>query len=346
MLTLLLAHETPTRCALDDFWQMAARVIGLEAPKSDLLLPCDAPLRAHRAVMGLDAAPAPFAERPQPLANVPASPSDLAGIQPFGANPTPMSRVEEQSMFDINGKTAVVTGGTSGIGLATAKAFLEKGAKVVIAGRNPERGAAAEAELKKTSPDVVFRQTDTSNEEDVKALVDFAVERFGSLDIMFNNAGIGIFGTADQMSGEDYRKVIDINLTGVFYGVKYAALQMEKQGAGGAIVSTSSIEGKVGDPNLVAYNSAKGGVNLMTKSAAIALAKHNIRVNTVNPGYIETGMVNEDTMGKDVIDHLVGLHPLARLGRPEEIAHGVVFLVENEFTTGINLYIDGGYTAQ
>lgn len=249
-------------------------------------------------------------------------------------------------MFDINGKTAVITGGTSGIGLATAEAFLKKGAKVVIAGRNPERGAAAEAELKKVSPDVVFLQTDTSSEEGVKALVDFAVEKFGSLDIMFNNAGIGDMAPVDQMTGENFRKLIDINLTGVFYGIKYAALQMEKQGIGGAIVNTSSIEGCVGDPMLPSYNAAKGGVNLLTKSSALSLAKHNIRVNTVNPGYIETGMVNEDTMGKEGIQHLIGLHPLGRLGHADEIAHGVVFLVENEFTTGHNLYIDGGYTAQ
>ena len=212
-------------------------------------------------------------------------------------------------MFDINGKTAVITGGTSGIGLATAKAFLKKGAKVVIAGRNAQRGADAEAQLKRVAPDVVFRQTDTSDEDDVKAL-------------------------------------IDINLTGVFYGIKYAALQMEKQGNGGAIVSTSSIEGCVGDPMLPHYNAAKGGVNLLTKSSALALAKYGIRVNTVNPGYIETGMVNEGTMGKEGIEHLKGLHPLGRLGQASEIAHGVVFLVENEFTTGHNLYIDGGYTAQ
>lgn len=249
-------------------------------------------------------------------------------------------------MFDINGKTAVITGGTSGIGLATAEAFLKKGAKVVIAGRNADRGAAAEAELKKVSPDVVFLQTDTSSEAGVKALVDFAVEKFGSLDIMFNNAGIGDMAPVDQMTGENFRKLIDINLTGVFYGIKYAALQMEKQGTGGAIVNTSSIEGCVGDPMLPSYNAAKGGVNLLTKSSALSLAKHNIRVNTVNPGYIETGMVNEQTMGKEGIERLVGLHPLGRLGHADEIAHGVVFLVENEFTTGHNLYIDGGYTAQ
>lgn len=249
-------------------------------------------------------------------------------------------------MFDINGKTAVITGGTSGIGLATAEAFLKKGAKVVIAARNAERGAAAEAQLKQVSDDVVFRVTDTSSEEDVKALVDFAVETFGSLDIMFNNAGVGGMGTVDQLSGEEFRKLIDINLTGVFYGVKYAALQMEKQGTGGAIVNTSSIEGCVGDPVLPHYNAAKGGVNLLTKSAALSLAQYGIRVNTVNPGYIETGMVNEDTMGADNIKRLISLHPLGRLGHSEEIAHGVVFLVENEFTTGHNLYIDGGYTAQ
>ncbi len=191
-----------------------------------------------------------------------------------------------------------------------------------------------------------FRKTDTSDEEDVKALVAFAVDTFGSLDIMYNNAGIGDMAPIDQMTGENFKKLIDINLTGVFYGIKYAALQMEKQGTGGAIVSTSSIEGAVGDPNLPSYNAAKGGVNLMSQSAALALAKYHIRVNTVNPGYIETGRANEYVLGKEAIDHLVSLHPLGRLGKPEEIAHGVVFLVENEFTTGTHLYIDGGYTAQ
>ena len=248
-------------------------------------------------------------------------------------------------MFEIKGKTAVVTGGTSGIGLATAKAFLEKGAKVVIAGRNEERGAKALEELKAVSPDVVFHKTDTSDPAQVKGLIDFAVKTYGSVDIMYNNAGIANFLPVDQMSDEDFNKLISINLTGVFYGIKYAALQMEKQGHGGAIVSTSSIEGTIGDPNLPSYNAAKGGVNLLTQSAALALAKYNIRVNTVNPGYIYTGMINEKTMGADGMKRLESLHPLGRLGKAEEIAHGVVFLVENEFTTGTHLYIDGGYTA-
>ena len=243
-------------------------------------------------------------------------------------------------------KAAAIIGGTSGIGLATAEAFLKKGANVIIAARNEKRGAEALAHLKESSDTVAFRKTDTSDEEDVKALVAFAVDTFGSLDIMYNNAGIGDGAPIDQMEGAAFRKLIDINLTGVFYGIKYAALQMEKQGTGGAIVNTSSIEGCVGDPMLPSYNAAKGGVNLMTQSAALALAKYNIRVNTVNPGYIRTGMVNEDVQGTDAIQHLISLHPLGRLGKPEEIAHGVVFLVENEFTTGTHLYIDGGYTAQ
>ena len=153
-------------------------------------------------------------------------------------------------MFEIKGKTAVVTGGTSGIGLATAKAFLEKGAKVVIAGRNEERGAKALEELQAVSPDAVFHKTDTSDPAQVKGLIDFAVKTYGSVDIMYNNAGIANFLPVDQMSDEDFNKLISINLTGVFYGIKYAALQMEKQGHGGAIVSTSSIEGTIGDPNL------------------------------------------------------------------------------------------------
>ena len=154
-------------------------------------------------------------------------------------------------MFEINGKTAVVTGGTSGIGLATAKAFLDKGAKVVIAGRNEERGAKALEELKAVSPDVVFHKTDTSDPAQVKDLIDFAVKTYGSVDIMYNNAGIANFLPVDQMRCRATRTSMSssINLTGVFYGIKYAALQMEKQAAGGAIVSTS-IEGTIGDPNL------------------------------------------------------------------------------------------------
>ena len=248
-------------------------------------------------------------------------------------------------MFEIKDKVAVITGGTSGIGYATAEAFLKKGAKVIISGRSAGRGGEAEAKLKEISADVVYRQCDTSDEEDVKALVDFAVDTFGSLDIMFNNAGVAVPGLLDEMSGEDFRRVIDVNLNGVFYGIKYAAIQMKRQGRGGAIVNTSSVNAIGGDPTLPSYGAAKGGVNILTRSAALTYAKDGIRVNTVCPGSTYTGMVNEDVLGKEGLEGLVSLHPVGRLGKPEEIAHGVVFLVENEFVTGVNLPVDGGYTA-
>lgn len=249
-------------------------------------------------------------------------------------------------MFEIKGKTAIVTGGTSGIGFATANALLGKGANVVVAGRNAQRGADAIEKLKKTSPNVEFCQADTTDEASVQALVQFAVDKFGSLDIMYNNAGIGIMGTIDQMSDEDFQKVINTNLIGVFYGIKHAAIQMKKQGNGGAIVSTSSIEAAIGDPGIPSYCAAKGGVNAMTKSAALALAPYKIRVSTVNPGYVDTPLVSEESIGKKNRELLISMHALKRFAKPEEIAHGVIFLIENEFVTGTHLYIDGGYTAQ
>ena len=248
--------------------------------------------------------------------------------------------------MEINGKTAIVTGGTSGIGFSTAQALLAKGAKVVIAGRNAERGEKAAEELSKTSADVAFCQADTADEMSVKNLVDFAVERFGSLDIMVNNAGIGIHGAVDELSGEDWDKVIAINLNGVFYGTKYAAIQMKKQGHGGAIISTSSIEGIIGDGLIPSYCAAKGGVNQLTKSSALALAKDGIRVNTVNPGYVDTPLVSVEAIGQELHDMLVAMHPLGRFAKPEEIAHAIIFLAENDFVTGIHLVVDGGYTAQ
>jgi len=212
---------------------------------------------------------------------------------------------------------------------------LEKGAKVVIAGRDEERSAKAFEELKAVSPNVSFHRTDASDPKQAKDLIDFAVKTYDSIDIIYNNTGIDSVHPVDQMGDDDFNNV-----------VKYAAQQMEQQDHGGAIVSTSSIEGSVGDPNLPSYNASKGGVNLLTQSVALTLAEYNIRVNAVNPGYVYSGAVNGKTKGKEGMERLAALHPLGRLGKPEEIAHGVMFLVENEFTTGTHLYIDGGYLAQ
>ncbi|WAA08749.1 SDR family NAD(P)-dependent oxidoreductase [Fervidibacillus albus] len=247
-------------------------------------------------------------------------------------------------MTDLNGKIAIVTGGASGIGLATVKAFVEKGAKVVISDYNVEGGKAVEKDLKEQGADVLFIQADAGNEESVANLVSETVKHYGRLDVMINNAGVGDLSETHQLSYEDYHKVIRVNQDGVFFGIKYAVREMLKTG-GGVIVNTASILGSVGEPGAFAYNASKGAVNLMTKSAALQYASKNIRVNAVAPAYIETGMVNKELLG-EFYDGLVAKHPIGRLGKPEEVAHAIVFLVENDFVTGTTVLVDGGYTAQ
>jgi len=247
-------------------------------------------------------------------------------------------------MYTLKDKIAIVTGGASGIGKETVKAFVEKGAKVVIADWNEKNGKAVTAELKENGYEVLFIQVDVSKEESVKNMIDETVKKFDRLDILVNNAGIGILKPTHEMDYEDYHKVVAINQDGVFFGAKYAIHEMLKQGSG-CIINNSSILGFVGQPGAFAYNASKGAVNTLTKSLAVEYADKNIRVNSVNPGYIETSMVNKEALG-DFYDELVEKHPVGRLGNPEEVAHAIVFLAENEFVTGINLLVDGGYTAR
>lgn len=247
-------------------------------------------------------------------------------------------------MFDLNNKVAIVTGAASGIGLATAEAFVQKGATVVLADYDEEKGLQAAQSLLDQGKKVMFVAVDVSNEAQVKALVEQTVEKYGRLDVMINNAGVGSQGVMHETDNETYRRVIAINQDGVFYGCKYAVQEMLKNG-GGAIVNVSSILGLVGEPTAFAYNASKGAVRLMSKSIALQYAKDNIRCNTVHPGYVESGMVNKAALG-DYYDGLVAKHPVGRLGVAEEIAHAIVFMVENEFLTGTEITVDGGYTAQ
>lgn len=248
-------------------------------------------------------------------------------------------------MAELKNKVAIVTGGASGIGLATAKAFLAKDAKVVIADFNEEGGQAAEKDLNETYSDkVYFVKVDAGNEESVEKMVEKTVKHFGKVDIIVNNAGIGIQKPSHEVTEEEYKRVIAVNQDGVFYGAKYAIREMIKTG-GGVVLNTSSILGSVGEPTSLAYAASKGAVNQITKSLALEYADKNIRVNAVAPGFIESGLVNKEALG-DFYDGLVEKHPIGRLGNPEEIAHAFVFLAENDFVTGTTVLVDGGYTAK
>lgn len=244
----------------------------------------------------------------------------------------------------LKDKIAIITGGASGIGLAAVKAFVEKGAKVVIADFNEKAGKEVEKEFLDQGADVFFVQVNVADEASVEHLVAETVHKYGKLDIIFNNAGVGSLGATHELSYEDYKKVIAVNQDGVFFGSKYAIREMLKTG-GGTIVNTASVLGLVGQAGAFAYNASKGAVNILTKSLALEYASKNIRVNSVCPGYVESGMVNKEALG-DYYDGLVSKHPIGRLGVPDEIAHAIVFLCENEFVTGSNLVIDGGYTAK
>ncbi|QJX80056.1 SDR family NAD(P)-dependent oxidoreductase [Priestia megaterium] len=247
-------------------------------------------------------------------------------------------------MSNLENQVAIVTGGASGIGLATVEAFIEKGMKVVVTDFNVTAGKAVEKKLKEKTDDVLFIQVNVADEKSVENLVAETVKAFGKVDVLINNAGVGVLAETHELTFEDYNKVISVNQNGVFFAAKYAIREMLKTG-GGSIVNTASILGHVGQAGAAAYNASKGAVNILTKSLALEYATRNIRVNAICPGYVDSGMVSKSALG-DYYDGLVAQHPIGRLGKPEEIAHAIVFLTENEFVTGSSLIVDGGYTAQ
>jgi len=258
-------------------------------------------------------------------------------------------------MFEIKNKTAIVTGSASGIGFATAKMLLEKGAKVVLADYNEKSVKAKEEELAKIyGKNVSSKVVNVTDEKQVKELVEFAVKKFGSLEIMVNNAGISGNSkmlTGDEESVTDFKRIFDVNVNGVIYGGKYASEQMIKQGNGGAIVNTSSMMGVLGtDIGGTGYCGSKHAVIGITRAWGLELAKYNIRVNALCPGYTETGMLNRDVVGDQFYEWAMTMHPLAkslkRIAKAEEMAHAIIFMIENSYMTGQYVVIDGGYTIQ
>ncbi|NGZ76419.1 SDR family oxidoreductase [Saccharibacillus sp. VR-M41] len=246
-------------------------------------------------------------------------------------------------MSRLQGKTALITGGASGIGLASGIRFAQEGANVVLTDISDTRKDDAVSQVEAAGGKAVFLKHDVTLEEDWQRVFKEAEEAFGRVDILLNNAGIGLRGNVEETSYDDWKKVIDVNLNGVFLGTKYGVIHMKENG--GSIINVSSIEGLIGDPGIAAYNASKGGVRILTKSAALHAAQYKIRVNSIHPGYIKTPMIGSDP---EAMKYLTSLHPIGHLGEAEDVANMALFLAseESKFSTGSEFVVDGGYTAQ
>ncbi|MDR1076760.1 MAG: SDR family oxidoreductase [Xanthomonadaceae bacterium] len=247
-------------------------------------------------------------------------------------------------MARFTDKVVIVTGGASGIGLASIQAFAKEGAKVVIADFSDHGQAVADA-LNEAGTPALFVKTDVTRTDQVQRMVKQTVDKFGRIDVLFANAGIAADGAIDKLAEDAWQRTIDINLTGVYLCDKYVIEQMLEQG-GGVIVNCGLIHSHVGKNAVTAYAAAKGGVKLLTQTLAIDYGTKGIRVNAVCPGYIDTPLLKN--LPKSALDALVELHPMGRLGRAEEVAQCVLFLASDQasFVSGSSLLVDGGYTAQ
>lgn len=252
-------------------------------------------------------------------------------------------------MQGITDGVALVTGGGSGIGRATANRFADEGASVVLSDVDVEGGKQTVAEIEDDGGDAVFVEADVTDEDAASELVETAMDTYGGLDFAFNNAGIeGANDPANEQSMSNWQQVIDVNLTGVFLGLREQIPAMLEDG-GGSIVNTASIAGILGFPNLSPYVSSKHGVIGLTKTAALEFSAEGVRVNAVCPGVIETPMVartkEEDP---ETIEGTIAATPIDRLGQPDEIASAVVWLCseDSSFVTGESLVVDGGFSIQ
>ena len=248
----------------------------------------------------------------------------------------------------LDGRVAIVTAGGAGIGAATARRFVQEGAAVVIADLSGKRAEEVTAGIKTSGGRAVCIKMDAAEPEGVQATIKLALDTYGRLDIMFNNAGLAEVAPLDEFSLESWNRVLAVTLTSTFLGMKYCLPIMRNQGKG-VVINTASISGIGGDYGLSSYNAAKAGVINLTRSAALENAKHNIRVNCVCPGAINTRVAQ--ILAKERADEFRRLqgqaHPIGRMGEPEEIANTVLFLASDEasFITGAAIVVDGGVTA-
>jgi len=254
-------------------------------------------------------------------------------------------------MGRIDGKTALVTGAGAGIGRAVALRLAEEGARVAVSGRNEASGQAVVSEIREAAGEAIYLPLDVASEAAWQDALKLLEEKFGRLDILVNNAGITMSGKIEDTVLEDWRRIMEVNVDGVFLGTKHAIPLMRK-GGGGSIINLSSVLGITGTPMISAYTASKAAVRLFTKCAALECAEDGIRVNSIHPAFIHTPMM-EDTAIRLHGDVATGkaefgkFHPIGHVGEPLDIANGVLYLASDEaaFTTGAELVIDGGYTA-
>ncbi len=246
----------------------------------------------------------------------------------------------------LKDKVAVIAGGTRGIGLGIALEFVREGAKVVVGGTNPKNGEEAVREIKTAGGDGLFVKCDVADLADLDKFIAQAVDRFGRVDIYVANAGINDANKTDflEISPEQYDRIMAVNLRGMFFGGQKAAQQMLAQGDGGVIINMSSVNAHLALDSQVVYTVSKGGIQQLTKVQAVALAPHNIKVNAMAPGPIETDLMRRVGSDKELMDTILSRTPQGRIGTPKECGRLAVFLASNDsdFIFGQSIYIDGG----
>ena len=248
----------------------------------------------------------------------------------------------------LNKKKAIITGAGTGIGRAIAERFCIEGAEVMVAEIETKGGEETVKQIIKSGGTAIFQETDTSNEDSVQSMIETTVSEFGGIDIVVNNAAAFIFGSIENTGPEEWTKVLSVNVQGYANTIK-SALPFLKKSNKSAIVNVASVSSFIAQPEFLPYNTSKGAVSQMTRCLAMDLAKYNISVNAVCPGYIRTPMTEQGSLlDPDNAEKIINRHPLGRLGSPEEIADTVVLLASDaaSFVTGHTMTVDGGYVAQ